>query len=93
MVVSVGDMILYSSMNTCDSGDQVLLFCIAIQYQSPGIGIAILQWKMSNTWAIPENFVWAKCVHCLCGNDIPFIVRCLTSPKVRTTLTVFKVDW
>ena len=29
--------------------EQVLMFCIAIQYQSPGIGIAILQWKVSNT--------------------------------------------
>ena len=35
--------------------EQVLLFCIAIQYRSIGIGIAILLWKMSNTCAIPEN--------------------------------------
>jgi hypothetical protein len=40
--------------------EQVLLFCIAIQYWSPGIGIAILLWKMNNTQAIPDKFVWSK---------------------------------
>ena len=35
--------------------EQVLLFCIAIQYRSPGISIAILLWKTSNTQEIPEN--------------------------------------
>ena len=40
--------------------EQVLLFCIAIQYRSPGNGIAILLWKMSNTGAIPEKIVQAK---------------------------------
>ena len=65
-----------------DQDEQVLLFCIAIQYRSPGIGIAILQWKMSNTWAIPENCVGAKHVNCLCGFDNSFVVRCLTSHRV-----------
>ena len=46
--------------------EQVLLFCIAIQYWSPGIGIAILLLKTSNTQAIPEKFVESKHVHCSC---------------------------
>ena len=48
---------------TLTKDEQVLLFCIAIQYWSPGIGIAILLWKTSNTQAIPEKFVWSKHVH------------------------------
>ena len=47
------------------------------------IGIAILRWKISNTWAIPENLVQAKCVHWSYGSCISFIERCLTSPKLN----------
>ena len=47
---------------------QVMLFCIAIQYWSSGIGIAILLWKTSNTQAIPEKFVWTKHMRCSCGH-------------------------
>ena len=67
---------------------QALLFCIAIQYQGPGIGIAILMLKMSNTWAIPEDIVQAKRVHCSCGSDIAFLVWCLTSPRA-----VYRPRW
>ena len=56
-----------------DKAEQVLLFCIAIQYWSPGIGIAILLWKMSNTGAIPE-FLLSEHSACTAHEGITDIV-------------------
>ena len=39
---------------------KVLMFCIAIQYRSPGIGIAVLLRKITNTQTIPAKLFQAK---------------------------------
>ena len=48
---------LLCNLYLCLKDERVLLFCIAIQYWSPGIGIAILLGKTSNAQAIPDKFV------------------------------------